>query len=104
MIPDVADLDDLMVGKPRVGFLYACMGVVTKLALGVGVVAATSLAAFVSFALEGGTIAQEATRTAASMIILVLPGIAFGCAALIMHGYSLTREELLTVQKDVRGR
>ncbi len=104
MIPDIADVDDFLVGKRRVGFLYGVMGIIAKLAIGIGVALATATVGLLDFDMAEGASTGAGTGKMITALAVLVPGVTYMAAAVLLWRYPITEKRLAVVHKALQRR
>jgi len=104
MVADVVDFDEVATGQSRTGLFYGVFGMVTKVAIALGVLIATALPAALGFDPGRGSPSEAATLGMLA-VYGFLPGALMAAGAVFVWRFPLTREvqEALRTKLEARS-
>ncbi len=100
---DVIDVDTLATGEQRSGLFFAVWGMATKLALALGVLAATALPAALGYDPSAAWIAP-AVQARVMLLYGVLPAVLMASGSLLLWNFPITRDSQTRVNAEIEAR
>jgi Na+/melibiose symporter-like transporter len=103
MAADVIDLDALASGERRSGLYFAVWGMVTKLALALGVLLGTTLPAALGYD-PSAEVTTPAVQARLMAVYGGVPALLMAAGALFLRGFPVTRERHAQVRARLEAR
>ena len=100
---DVIDYDTLESGEARAGFFFAAWGMVTKLALALGVALGTALPAALGYDPAAAEITSEVQRRL-MWIYGALPAAMMALGAFFLRGFPITKGRQAAIRAQLEAR